>query len=1532
MSDLLLDGTHLWFQTHKMSEDYSPMHLPRDKVIDIIQRWIIVEKKFQLAITELLQIEPIKAMFTTQKDIIFFSLHARRYLNMYLPLAGFEISQTDRYAAVTNKSEACVIATRAFEVGSQLQLCSGTVAGLTEQEEQELEALTKDFSVIKTSTKGTCLFLGPARFVNHDCDANCRFVRTGHNTISFKVVKPIRVNDEITTDYGPNYFGKKNRECLCATCERRGRGGYAPPGTLPEEGEVPSEETIDPLSDERKLRNRVKPINYYPKLKLSAKQTRTPPKTASPPAELDIVSHIVQPLTPDSQVDSGSSVDQPTPSRVFESDGIEAATPELDSNSSELERLPDNSSVVSASTPSSLPECDLAYEMDDDVTLVSLMESLSLEKLLGLRTSPRTNENLAQMDNSLEPQVSSQIDQLDTPRSRNFRMSFDFLCHGAMDPQGNSAAAAAENNPESATKKRVASRRKRKGALTNINPNQCKTCRIMVTTYPITSTRECRRCHRHFSIYGEPWPSRRGHVIAERYLAERREEERKEKAAHDALMAEQKKKRREAAKKRSKAGDRPLVRKEFSEKILINMLQKRLVSRTITGSIDLSTIITEDHPYHHCPYVVFVDPQDEQSSRFWWIAVTVPRDQVDSTMPDIGRRKDGSIDPDLIIVRFLEDNKYSICNISGLKLFHPDQEPYKGYVSSFGREFMRTISVRRALGFIHGDVPSGFLWRNMSCHKQLSLHDVAEYTREIEARVQHEVNRFRKRQHEQPNYQRQQQDHMERPRSSSQRAPCHEYPTSQSSQPLTRINIVQHAQRLSCSESGDGASWMAEESADAEGVLSTLPIDPLIEEAFTLLELLHPPKQRSKDEHDQRRRGPGKKTLKRKLLELQEQLVQRGAETSPLSQRMADIITESLEEEDPIPLETTFEEYDHLQNDHLQNDYLQNDHLQTEPDPPILQEESAGDGSTFKAIIRSKSQAKPGSVTWWPMELPNRIRRPTPALLNPREERGVLQSSRFGISDLLPRFTAVSSVLTSNQTPTLSAEASKQFELQYQRLEQSICEISGSVDSSRKSRPRESTSSRKNPNPTPRRAPGKSQAKRPRTVGSNRQDANAEDEPEVVGSSNTSETLSTAPSYNTSIASSRMQSSASSVILDEDGETDVVEAGDLANTTFSKIGPHVIVDNTLVKFRFGTMGIASLGGLNRSVKRRARDDTPQSCIRSPKRPRSEIDKLQEWTIKNSLPTETARLRRKAFANDISLSDSLQEYEHSPAPDQPQQPLPRKKTEVEVLAQWTIKNSLLDIIDEDCGRITRSAREQLAKSGVKRSRTEATNDDTERIPDSPLSPKTRRAEQYPGPGAPSKATELVTLAIQSPSSSSRKGNKKKSKPKEIIIKPLDLVGSNRELSGLMQWTIKDSTFNLDASTQAKLRSLRISTNVITLNTTAGDVESTRSKTATSRKGKAVPITFTPDMDDSQERRSFRTLLKQVNAKLPNTIAPKYRVGDQLQAPAEDDVLFDSTILAIRDHKMLQNVYEYRVHYIGYSPRFDAWIEEKLLVPE
>ncbi|KAF9908198.1 Histone-lysine N-methyltransferase set9 [Linnemannia zychae] len=239
-----------------MSKDYRSMGIPPGKILDIIQRKVIFERKLPEAVKELLEIEPIKNMFTREKEILDFGTHAKRYLSIYLPSAGFEISQTDRYSAVTNKSEACVIANRPFEVGDELRYCAGTIANLTEQEEKDLETKTSDFSVIKTSRRGTCLFLGPARFVNHDCDPNCSFMSAGSSAIYFKVQKPISVNDEITTHYGDNYFGVDNQECLCATCDRLGQGGYKDKKLVAQE--EPDEDTTEPEQEDagRRLRNR----------------------------------------------------------------------------------------------------------------------------------------------------------------------------------------------------------------------------------------------------------------------------------------------------------------------------------------------------------------------------------------------------------------------------------------------------------------------------------------------------------------------------------------------------------------------------------------------------------------------------------------------------------------------------------------------------------------------------------------------------------------------------------------------------------------------------------------------------------------------------------------------------------------------------------------------------------------------------------------------------------------------------------------------------------------------------------------------------------------------------------------------------------------------------------------------------------------------------------------------------------------------------------------------------------------------------
>ncbi|OMJ28219.1 Histone-lysine N-methyltransferase set9 [Smittium culicis] len=64
-----------------------------------------------------------------------------------------------------------------------------------------------------------CLLLGPVRFVN--------FTILSSGAISFQVLRDISIGEELLTNYGNNYFGLKNCECMCFTCESFGRGRYS---------------------------------------------------------------------------------------------------------------------------------------------------------------------------------------------------------------------------------------------------------------------------------------------------------------------------------------------------------------------------------------------------------------------------------------------------------------------------------------------------------------------------------------------------------------------------------------------------------------------------------------------------------------------------------------------------------------------------------------------------------------------------------------------------------------------------------------------------------------------------------------------------------------------------------------------------------------------------------------------------------------------------------------------------------------------------------------------------------------------------------------------------------------------------------------------------------------------------------------------------------------------------------------------------------------------------------------------------------
>ncbi|KAF9049836.1 hypothetical protein BJ165DRAFT_1454123 [Panaeolus papilionaceus] len=226
---------------HKMD---GSRRLPRTDSMDlmrIVRRLVSskgpIHQVMRLAVDELLTLPSIRYYLKsyTQKQINAFATHASRYFELYHPSGCIEIAHTSRYSHRTGKSELCILATRNLAPGAVITELKGSMANLTEEEDKELKRtdlrnsdIRRDFSVIHSkSMKKNHLFLGPARFVNHDCDNNCELFREGRY-ITFRVLRPIAIGEEITAHYGDGYFGKKNKHCLCETCEKKGRGGYSP--------------------------------------------------------------------------------------------------------------------------------------------------------------------------------------------------------------------------------------------------------------------------------------------------------------------------------------------------------------------------------------------------------------------------------------------------------------------------------------------------------------------------------------------------------------------------------------------------------------------------------------------------------------------------------------------------------------------------------------------------------------------------------------------------------------------------------------------------------------------------------------------------------------------------------------------------------------------------------------------------------------------------------------------------------------------------------------------------------------------------------------------------------------------------------------------------------------------------------------------------------------------------------------------------------------------------------------------------------
>lgn len=194
----------------------------------------------------------------TEKDR--FLAHLRKYIALYSTDCAWEVSTTNRYTIVTY--EAAVMARRRIKQGDKVKYLIGTLVPLTTEESADLDMTNRNFSIVVSSRKkNSSIFLGPARFANHDCDANGRLVTTGPDGMEVVAMKNIEVGDEITVSYGDDYFGPNNIDCLCHTCEMLERNGWTPKNPALDPGSQLSTPgpTSRPASKTRSLKRKYAP-------------------------------------------------------------------------------------------------------------------------------------------------------------------------------------------------------------------------------------------------------------------------------------------------------------------------------------------------------------------------------------------------------------------------------------------------------------------------------------------------------------------------------------------------------------------------------------------------------------------------------------------------------------------------------------------------------------------------------------------------------------------------------------------------------------------------------------------------------------------------------------------------------------------------------------------------------------------------------------------------------------------------------------------------------------------------------------------------------------------------------------------------------------------------------------------------------------------------------------------------------------------------------------------------------------------------
>ena len=207
---------------------YLPVRgVKEDDVPQILLHKLIVAKDFTAAEKALWKLPGVRnyRLKLAPAEMADFRNHFDKYVEMYKTDCPWEVSTTNRYTITTH--EAAVTARRRIKQGEVVKYLVGTLVPLTVEESANLDITNRNFSIVTSARKKfSSIFLGPARFANHDCNANARLDVRGNDGMQVVAVQNIDVGEEVTVSYGNDYFGPDNIDCLCHTCEVLERNGW----------------------------------------------------------------------------------------------------------------------------------------------------------------------------------------------------------------------------------------------------------------------------------------------------------------------------------------------------------------------------------------------------------------------------------------------------------------------------------------------------------------------------------------------------------------------------------------------------------------------------------------------------------------------------------------------------------------------------------------------------------------------------------------------------------------------------------------------------------------------------------------------------------------------------------------------------------------------------------------------------------------------------------------------------------------------------------------------------------------------------------------------------------------------------------------------------------------------------------------------------------------------------------------------------------------------------------------------------------